>query len=298
MKLFSATGSCSPSPHIVAHEAGLPGACLGASRREGRHESGRAADRNRVRCDIDGSHRRLIRFAAHAPAILSVIVLAGALAGCASPPPAVTAHGLPAQAAPAPNVGRPFEVVADESSLIVLVYRAGALAALGHNHVISCRCISGTLYLPGDPLKGSFDLRIAVARLTVDDPSLRAAERSADFPADVPQSARQGTRHNMLGAALLYAARYPQIRLRAVGLRPAPAGQPGDLIAQALIEVRGHIRPIAVPVHYELRRDRLVASGRFSLRQSAIGLTPFSAMGGALRVRDLMRVRFQLVAKR
>jgi hypothetical protein len=224
MKLFSATGSCSPSPHIVAHEAGLPGACLGASRREGRHESGRAADRNRVRCDIDGSHRRLIRFAAHAPAILSVIVLAGALAGCASPPPAVTAHGLPAQAAPAPNVGRPFEVVADESSLIVLVYRAGALAALGHNHVISCRCISGTLYLPGDPLKGSFDLRIAVARLTVDDPSLRAAERSADFPADVPQSARQGTRHNMLGAALLYAARYPQIRLRAVGLRPAPAG--------------------------------------------------------------------------
>ncbi len=251
-----------------------------------------------MRCDIDGSRRRLSRFAAHAPAILSVIVLAGALAGCASAPPAVPAHGLRATAAPAPKVGRPFEVVAGEASLIVLVYRAGPLAALGHNHVISCRCITGPLYLPGDPLKGSFDLRIAVDQLTVDDPSLRAAEHSADFPADVPQSARQGTRHNMLGAALLYAARYPQIRLRAESLRPAPEGKPGDLIAEALIDVRGLTRSIAVPVHYELRRDRLVASGRFFLRQSALGLTPFSAVGGALRVRDVMRVRFQLVARR
>lgn len=249
-----------------------------------------------MRWDIDGSRRSLSRFAA--PAILSLIVLAGALAGCASPPPAGPAQALPARAAPSPNVGRPFEVVADESSMVVLVYRAGSLAALGHNHVISCRCITGTLYLPGDPLQGSFELRIAVDRLTVDDPSLRAAEHSADFPADVPQSARQGTRHNMLGAALLDAARYPQIRLRAASLRPAPQGEPGDLIAEALIDVRGHTRTIAVPVHYELRGNRLIASGRFSLRQSAVGLTPFSALGGALRVRDLMRVRFQLVAKR
>jgi len=251
-----------------------------------------------VRWDIDGSRRRVCRFAAHAPTFLSGIALTGALAGCASPPPAATSHALRAQAAPAPHIGRPFEVVADESSLLVLVYRAGALAALGHNHVISCRCITGTLYLPDDPLQGSFDLRIAVDQLTVDDPTLRLAEHSANFPADVPQSARQGTRHNMLGTALLYAARYPQIVLRAEGLRPAPKGQPGDLIAEARIDVRGHARSIAVPVHYELRSDRLVATGRFSLRQSAVGLTPFSAMGGALRVRDVMRVRFQLVAKR
>lgn len=251
-----------------------------------------------MRWDIDGSRRRHSPFAAPAPAILSVLVLAGAFAGCASPPPAGPSHALPAPAAPAPPVGRRFEVVADESSLLVLVYRAGALAALGHNHVISCRCITGTLHLPGDPLQGSFDLRIAVDQLTVDDPSLRAAEHSADFPADVPPSARQGTRHNMLGAALLDAARYPQIRLRAGGLRAAPAGGPGDLIAEALIDVRGHTHSIAVPVHYELRRDRLVATARFSLRQSAVGLAPYSALGGALRVRDLMRVRFQLVAKR
>jgi hypothetical protein len=182
--------------------------------------------------------------------------------------------------------------------LVVLVYRAGPLAALGHNHVISCRCISGALYLPRDPLRGGFDLRLAADRLTVDDPALRAAEHSVDFPPDVSPSDRQGTRHNMLGAALLDAARHPRIVLRAEGLRAAPDGKPGDLIAETLIEVGGHAGAIAVPVRYELRPDRILASGEFSLRQTALGLTPFSALGGALRVRDVMRVRFQLVAKR
>jgi polyisoprenoid-binding protein YceI len=158
--------------------------------------------------------------------------------------------------------------------------------------------MTGSLYLPGNPLQGSFDLRIAVNQLTVDDPKLRAAERSADFPPEVSRSARQGTRHNMLGAALLDAARYPDIVLRAEDLRPSPQGKPADVIADVLIETRGHAGSVAVPVHYDIRADRIVASGRFSLRQSSLGLTPFSAMAGALRVRDAMTVRFRLVASR
>jgi polyisoprenoid-binding protein YceI len=207
-------------------------------------------------------------------------------------------QGPTARVAPPARLGRPFEVVAGESSLVVRVYRAGPLAALGHNHVISCRCITGTLYLPHDPLRGSFDLHVGVDQLTVDDPALRAAEHSADFPPDVPRSARQGTRHNLLGAALLYAARYPRIVLRAEGLRASSDGKPGDLVAEVLMEVRGRSRSVTVPVHYDIEADRIVATGEFSLRQTAIGLTPFSLMAGALRVRDAMAVRFRLVAKR
>jgi hypothetical protein len=227
-------------------------------------------------------------------------MLAGGLAGCVTrhAAPSVPARAPAARLAPVPQLGRPFDVIPAESALVVLAYRAGPLAALGHNHVIACHCLAGTVYLTADPLRASFDLRIAVGQFTVDDPALRAAEHSADFPPDVPQPARQGTRRNMLGAALLDASGYPEIVLQAKDLHPSVDGKSGDLVAQVLVQVRGQVHSIVVPLHYRIRSDELVASGEFPLEQTALGLTPFSAVGGALRVRNTMTIRFRVVAKR
>jgi hypothetical protein len=226
-------------------------------------------------------------------AVLGAVLLAG-LSGCVTrqvAPPA-------ARLVPSPLVGHPFDILAAESQLIVLVYRAGPLAALGHNHVIACRCLTGTIYVPRDPLRASFDLRFAVKQLTVDDPALRAAEHSPAFPPDVTQPARRGTRHNMLGAALLNAARYPDIALRSAGLRPSPDGKPADIVAQVLVQLDGAWHSVAVPVRYEVRDDEIVATGKFPLKQTDLGLTPFSALGGGLQVRDGMRIWLRLVARR
>lgn len=231
--------------------------------------------------------------AAGTPAVLGALLAAG-LSGCVTQQVAPPVAGL----VPSPLAGRPYDVVAAESQLIVLVYRAGPLAALGHNHVIACRCLSGTIYVPRDPARAGFDLRFAVGQLTVDDPALRAAERSPDFPPDVALSARQGTRHNMLGAALLNAARYPDIELRSAGSRPSPDGKPADIVAQVLVRLDGKWHSVAVPVRYEIRDDGIVASGEFPLKQTDLGLTPFSAVGGGLQVRDGMRIWLRLVARR
>lgn len=232
-------------------------------------------------------------------AILGAILLAGLLTGCATPqgsPPAV--GQAPAQRiAPSPLLGRPFEVVSAESRLTVLVYRAGALAALEHNHVVSCRCLSGSVYLPRDPLRAAFDLRVSVEGLTVDDPALRAAEHSRDFPPDGSSSGREGTRHNMLSAALLNGATYPDITLRSQGLRPSPDGKRGDVVAQVLVRVAGRSRSLAVPMHYDIRADEIRVTGEFPLKQTDLGLRPFSAAGGALKVRDGMTVRLSLLAR-
>jgi len=226
-------------------------------------------------------------------AVLGASLLAG-LSGC------VTRQVAPPAArwVPSPLVGRPFDVIAAESQLIVLVYRAGPLAALGHNHVIACRCLTGTIYVPRDPMRASFDLRFAVAQLTVDDPALRAAEHSPDFPPDVTPSAREGTRHNMLGAALLHAASYSDIALRSAGLRPSPDGKSADIVARVLVQLDGEWHSVAVPVRYEIGDDEIVATGEFPLKQTDLGLTPFSALGGGLQVRDGMGIWLRLVARR
>ena len=177
------------------------------------------------------------------------------------------------------------------------VYRGGTLAAAGHNHVIAAHTLAGTCYLPEDALRASFEVRLAVAELTVDERELRALEPAAEFPPDVPQSAREGTRRNMLSAAVLDAAEYPEIVLRAERLEPAAAGAAGELTAHIETQVRDQRRSIAVPLRYQLAGDTLTVSGETALKQSDLGLAPFTAFMGALAVQDEMRVRFRIVAR-
>jgi polyisoprenoid-binding protein YceI len=215
------------------------------------------------------------------------------LAGCPLPrhaPPPPTA----VQAPLATHEGRPFTVSGADSLLTVLVYRAGTLGSLGHNHVIASHQLSGTVYVPAEVARGSFELHLPVDSLTVDEPALRARQGGSDFPPDVPDSARAGTRHNMLGEALLDAAQFPDITLEALALA---AHGPGELTARVQSTVRGQAYSFDVPVHYQLAGDTLTVSAEFALRQSELGLTPFSALLGALQVQDEMHVSVQLSAR-
>jgi len=199
----------------------------------------------------------------------------------------------------APHVGRPYDVVAAESLVTIRVYRGGTLASAGHNHVIASHTLAGTVYLPGDLRQSSFELRLAVAELTVDERELRSQESAADFPPDVPQSAREGTRRNMLGPAVLDADAYPEVVLRAewLGLETRTGAAAGEVTAHTEAQVRDQRRSIAMPLHYELAGDTLTVTGETSLRQSELGLTPFTALMGALAVQDEMRVRLRIVAR-
>ena len=229
-------------------------------------------------------------------------VLLGMLAGCPLRPhvPAPPPQAQPAPQAVAPHRGQPYDIVADASLLSILVYRAGPLASAGHNHVIASHELSGTVYVPADLMATSFEVHVPVATLTVDEAALRARQASSDFPPEVPEEAKQGTRRNMLGEALLDARQNPEIVLRAIGLqRPAPAGTAADadlVLVRVQSTVRGQVRSFTVPVHYRLEDGHLTVTGEFPLRQSDLGLTPFSAMLGALQVQDEMRVSVRIVA--
>jgi hypothetical protein len=262
---------------------------------------------------------------------LSLSMLGGCPSPPRAPPPAPAAPGAaPAAAAPlpAPHTGTPYQIVPQSSLLTVLVYRGGALASAGHNHVIASHDLSGAIYSPSAVLESSFEVHVPVDTLTVDEADLRAQQPTAEFPPDIAESAKQGTRRNMLGEALLDAQRYPEIVLQSLQLEPAGAGVPekscvlvtagcspvtasmiswggrgagvpdsGTVLAHVQSAVRGQLRSFTVPVRYRRGgQGALEISGEFPLRQSELGLTPFSAMLGALQVQDEMRVNFHIVA--
>jgi len=85
--------------------------------------------------------------------------------------------------------------------------------------------------------------------------------------------------------------------LRAERLEPALPPEAGALLAHVEVQIRGARRSISLPVHYQLAADTLTVTGETPLRQSDLGLTPFSAFMGALAVQDEMLVKLRLVAR-
>lgn len=246
--------------------------------------------------------------------MLAAGFLGALLTGCPvrtpppAPQPAVPAAPQAPAEAPAAHLGKPYEIVPQESLLTILVFRAGTLASAGHNHLIASHSLSGTIYVPPELAAVSFEVHVPLADLTVDEDALRAAEMNRDFPPDVSDGAKEGTRRNMLGSALLNAADYPQITLRALSVASAAdnaaaggtaAAGPATGLVQVRMqaEVRAEQRILVVPVRYESRDATVIASGELPLRQTSLGLAPFSAMLGALQVQDEMRVRFRIVAR-
>jgi len=115
-------------------------------------------------------------------------ILALLLVGCPSVPRKAPPEAAPPPAPTVPREGRPFSIVSNESLLTVAVRRAGALARVGHNHIIASRSLTGTAWVADDPARSSFDIRIPVRELTVDEPELRALA-GEEFSAPVPDSA-------------------------------------------------------------------------------------------------------------
>ena len=233
------------------------------------------------------------------PCLATLLMLGGCPAPPQAPAPATSAPAAaPSFPVPAPHAGRPYDVTAQNSLLTILVYRGGPLASAGHNHVIASHELSGTIYVPDDLTRSSFELHVPVATLTVDEPALRAQQGGADFPPGVSEEAKAGTRRNMLGPALLDAEHHPEIVLRALRLEAPAGGTAAADGVRAWVEstVRGQVRTFAVPVRYHLTDGELQAAGEFPLKQSELGLTPFSALLGALQVQDEMQVSFKVIA--
>lgn len=220
--------------------------------------------------------------------------LAGALllslAACVAPPrPAGEPGEVPPTAAAGRLVGA-YEVVA--SDLAVRVYRDGPLAHLGHNHVIASTAVTGRIALR-DPLEASsFSLVLPLDSLVVDDAARRAAA-GPDFPDNLTAADKEGTRRNLLGPALFDAARFPVLRLDSVAI--AAAG--GGYLVTARVDVAGAQRQLQLPANVERQEADLVIRGEFTLTHAELGLTPFSAALGALRVREDMDVTYRLVAR-
>ena len=185
-----------------------------------------------------------------------------------------------------------YAVNARQSSVNILVYRAGALALFGHDHVMTVGALSGRVWVDAAPAQSGFDLSFPVAELIVDDPAARESA-GRDFEPPVSQADRDGTRHNMLLPAVLDSEHYPQITLRSSQM----SGTLPDVQFVVQVQIKDATRDVTVPANVVINGKDLTATGQFEILQSEFGIKPFKVALGALEIRDRLLVNFSVSAQ-
>lgn len=182
-----------------------------------------------------------------------------------------------------------YRIDTGSSWIRILAWPDGPLKRFGHHHVISQHDISGTVDVAENPLESTIRFEFSVADLGVDDPEMRGLD-GEDFAGEVPQKDIDGTRANMLGEKLLHGEQFPTIRIESRAIN----GSLSEASIVASVFIVGTEQTVTFPASIELTDDSFVARGQLELTHEELGLSQFTAMGGALSVRDLLVLKYEI----
>lgn len=177
-----------------------------------------------------------------------------------------------------------YRVVPEESAVTIRVGKGGLFKFAGHEHEVVAPALRGEILADGG------DIARSSVSLAFDAKSLRVS--GAGEPAnDVPK-----VQEAMLGPKVLDTARFPEIsfRSRAVSGRETSPGV-YELQVTGDLTLHGVTRSLTLPIRVE-KTDRIVASGRATVRQTDHGIKPVS-VGGVVNVRDQVGVEFRFTAR-
>ena len=157
------------------------------------------------------------------------------------------------------------------SKITIHVDKTGVFSFAGDKHEIAAPIASGTV----DEKAGTVEFTIDSRKLKVLDPQLEEKKR-----AEVQKT--------MLGPSVLDTAQYPEIKFRSKNA--TSSGQNAWSVTGDLT-LHGQTHPVTIPV----KKDRGSYSGSAKLKQTDFGITPVSVGGGTVKVKDELKLDFQVV---
>ena len=112
------------------------------------------------------------------------------------------------------------------------------------------------------------------------------AATAIEAPIDIPASDREKMVDNLRGRDVLDAARFPTIAFRG---RYEGTLETGTLSGE--LQVRSVARQVSIPVRISREAGALVATGTWEGRLTDLGIRPFKALLGAIKLQDWIAVR-------
>ena len=170
------------------------------------------------------------------------------------------------------------------SRFTVQAFAGGLFSALGHNPVIAISDFSGEAQV-------STDLEHSSLTATVEASSLRVASDMRDK--DRLEVER------MMHERVLESASYPEIVYNCARISASKTSEAQYWVAlNGDLTLHGVTRGLTIQARVTVSEENLNASGNFSLRQSDYEIELVSVAGGTLKVKDELKLSFEIVAKR
>jgi polyisoprenoid-binding protein YceI len=180
-----------------------------------------------------------------------------------------------------------YKVDVSRSTMEINVFKAGVFKALGHDHVIVARSFSGTVQFEAGRAKdSSVALDIDSASLTVLDPQASEKDRSE-------------VQATMAGPGVLNVPAFPRITFHST--RMSNLAQSGDALEATLtgkLNLHGIEKEITFPVRVQFHKNLLHATGSATIAQTDFGIVPIKAAGGTVRVKDQLKISFDILAEK
>ena len=161
----------------------------------------------------------------------------------------------------------------ENSVMTVRVLKAGLFSGFAHDHEISA------------PIQeGSFDQANPSVQLKVDARKLRVVDK------DVSDKDRAEIQQTMLGPKVLDSERFPEIGFRSTRIEHISDRK---WLVHGELNLHGQTQPVNVDVTEQNGHYRGIAE----LKQKDFGINPISLGGGTVKVKNELRVEFDIVGR-
>jgi polyisoprenoid-binding protein YceI len=170
-----------------------------------------------------------------------------------------------------------------QSQLSVQAFATGMLSMLGHSPTFAVRVYSGEVRVEGPEAQG-----LAVD-LTVRAESLQLVDRVS--PSDRAEI------ESRLRREVLETAGFPEITFRTVESEADRTGEGRyNAFLGGLLTIHGVTQRHGIDVELRIEPGRLRLCGSSTVRMSGFRIRPVSAVGGAIKLKDELKVTFDLLA--
>jgi polyisoprenoid-binding protein YceI len=178
-----------------------------------------------------------------------------------------------------------YRIDGGHSRFMVKAFASGLLSFAAHNHNIAIRDFSGDAEVTyGTVEPASLNMRVRADSLAVTD--------------KVSDSDRQKIETTMRND-VLETARYPDIVFQSTGAS-ATRLEEGKYQAKITgnLTLHGTTHTVTVNARLDFGTDEFHAVGEFPIRQSQFGIKPVSVAGGTIKVKDEVKLSFDIVGRR
>jgi polyisoprenoid-binding protein YceI len=180
---------------------------------------------------------------------------------------------------------RAYAIDLSQSRIIATLTQEGFISRRYANHRVDVKNFGGKIEISErDETRVAVEVEAEAKSLTNADEGMTAFERN-EF-------------HGVLNNHVLESDKFPKIKFVSVSVSDArKSGETRTFTLNGDLTLRDVTKRVSFPVAVTISKDQLRATGDAELKQTDFGIKPYSGKMGLIKIGDVIKVKFEIVAK-